>query len=92
MDSIEDKSSDAYTILDAQSSILYDEAINEEILCSLESGSCLSTAINSSFDSYIEVFRMPKTTSPENAQPTWTIFGNGFFAVSQGHVYALSGT
>ena len=45
MDSIEDKSSDAYTILDAQSSILYDEAINEEILCSLESGSCLSTAI-----------------------------------------------
>ena len=57
MDSIEDKSSDAYTILDAQSSILYDEAINEEILCSLESGSCLSTAINSSFDSYIEVFR-----------------------------------
>lgn len=57
MNSTEDKGSDVYTILDANLTLLHDEAINEDILFSLESGNCVSTAINETFNAYIEILR-----------------------------------
>lgn len=55
MNTIADKTSDAYTILEAQLSVLHDEAINEEILSFLEDGSCVSDAVNKTFDTYVRI-------------------------------------
>lgn len=55
MDTIGDKDSDAYTILEAQLSVLHDEAVNEEIFSFLEQGICISVAVNKTFDIYIRI-------------------------------------
>lgn len=57
MNLTEDKGSDVYTILDAHLTLLHDDAINEDILFSLRSGNCVSTAINETFDAYNEILR-----------------------------------
>ena len=57
MSSFADKSSDAYAILDAHLTFLHDEAINEDILLSLEAGKCISDAINETFDAYIGILK-----------------------------------
>lgn len=62
LNSIEDKGSDAYTILDAHLTLLHDEAINEDIRFSLASGNRVSTAINETFDAYNEILRNSERT------------------------------
>lgn len=92
MNSIEDKGSDAYTILDAHLTLLHDEAINEDIRFSLASGHCVSTAINETFDAYNEILRNLKEISPKSARRIWTISDEGCSAASQEQRCALSGT